>query len=320
MPRGDKTRAAAAAVGGGGVVTRAALRAAGISPRLAEREAAAGRWMRGATGIYVPHPPPALRADLVQVARAHVGGRFLVSGLLPLAELRLRWLPPVAGIHVLVPDDVRETSGGLVRVSRTGCIGELETWTRLGAHMVDPERAVVDAARYAGSLREARGIVLGAVADRWASVDGLREQLSRCRRNGSGYARRAVLDAERGCASPPEAELVDALLGRGVPFLVNPEVRVDGVLVGFPDVWIVGTAVTGEVESVERHGELDDRTATYDRHETFTAVGLEPVHLSVRRIRRPGSDAAAYLLARAAGCAKPVPAGLTVTPRGPLLS
>lgn len=301
-------------------MTRSALRTAGISPRLAEREAAAGRWFRAAEGIYLPHPPPASRPDLVRAAAEHVDGRFVVSGLLPLAELGLRWLPPVAGIHVLVPDEVRQTTSGLVRVGRTGSFDDLSTWTRYGADMVEPERAVVDAARYAASLREARGIVLGAVADNWASAGALGEHLARCRRNGSALARRAILDAERGCASPPEAELVDSLVGRGVPFLVNPEMRVAGMRVGFPDVWIVGTAVTGEVESVERHGQLDDQTATYDRHEGFVAAGLEPVHLSVKRIRRRDSDAASYLLHRAATSTRPAPAGLTVVPKGPVLS
>ena len=142
--------------------------------------------MRGAQGLYLPHAPPATAQDVVRLATEHVEGRLVVTGVLPLAELGLRWLPRVSGIHVLVPDAVRSTSSGLVRVTRTACIDELGTWTRYGAAMAETERAVVDAARYAGSLREARGIVLAAVADGWASVEGLQANLAQCRRNGSG--------------------------------------------------------------------------------------------------------------------------------------
>jgi hypothetical protein len=180
------------------------------------------------------------------------------------------------------------------------------------------ERAVVDAARRAGSRRDARGIVLGAVADRRASVAGLDAVLAACRRNGSALARRAIRDAERGCASPPEAELVDALLPLRRPFLVNPELWCDGVKLGSPDVWLLGGAVGGEVESVERHEGDEQAESTYDRHERFAAEGVELVHLSVARIRRDPRAAAAHYLARASAGPRP-PRGLVVLPRGPVL-
>lgn len=253
MGRGDRTRAAAAACGSGRIVTSAHLRTVGISRRLAEREVSAERWQRGARGIYLPRPGPPEPGDLVEAAAAHVEGPHVVTGLLVLAELRLRWLPPVADVHVLVPDSVRRRSSHCVRMTRTNDFAHLQTWSRYDARMAHPTRAIVDAARFASNLREARGIVLGAVADGWAVPADLLAILDAGQRNGSGIARRAILDAVRGCASPPEAELVDALVGRGVAFLVNPQLWMDGVLLGSPDVWLVGSAVAGEVESAERH-------------------------------------------------------------------
>jgi hypothetical protein len=301
------------------VVTVDQLRAAAVCPRFAERCVQRREWQRPARGVYVLHNRALTPWELALVATAYVGGRGLVTGLIPLHLLRLPWLPDVATAHVLVPEHVRCSSSGRVRVSRVTHWGAVDAWSMSGVRLASAERAVVDAARAAPSLREVRGIVLGAVRQRKAEVAQLRTVLDGGRRNGSALVRRALVDAERGCASPPEGELVDDLVGLGVPFLVNPEFWIDGVLLGSPDVWIVGTAVTGEVESVERHGEDEQQTATYDRHERFVAAGFEPVHPSVPRIRRPGVEAASYLLARARACPKPVPAGLVVKPRGPEL-
>jgi hypothetical protein len=165
-------------------------------------------------------------------------------------------------------------------------------------------------------------VVLGAVADNWADVSDLRQILDSTQRNGSGLGRRALLDAERGCASPPEAELVDALVGCGQPFYVNPQLLLEGRLLGSPDVWLPGLGLGGEVESQERHGSDEDTETTYDRHERMAAPGIELIHLSVRRIRRDVGEAAAHLLARAQRRARlphREPAGLVVVPRGPLL-
>ncbi len=205
-------------------------------------------------------------------------------------------------------------------VVRPTC-AQLETWTRDGHRLAPVARAVVDGARGL-SLRDARGVVLGAVADRWADADDLRAHLDATQRNGSGLVRRAVVDAARGCASPPEAEVVDRLLGCGLPFYVNPELRLDGRRLGLPDIWFLGLGLGGEVESQERHGEDEQVESTYDRHERMTSCGIGLVHLSVRRIRRDPGAAAEHLVRQAvarkwSGAGEP--AGLVVVPRGPLL-
>jgi hypothetical protein len=177
----------------------------------------------------------------------------------------------------------------------------------------------VDAARGLSSLRDVRGVVLGARGSRVVTPDRLRAVLDAGQRNGSALVRRAIVDAERGCASPPEAELVDAMLGRGVPFLVNPELWLDGLLLGSPDVWLVGSGTAGEVESAERHDGAQDRENTYDRHERFTAAQVQLAHLSVRRIRADVNEAVEHLLQRHR-TGPPEPPGLVAVPRGPVLS
>lgn len=309
---------------GRGVLGLRDLAARGVSADSAEREVRSGRWQRGAAGVYVTHADPLSDAERVLVAREHAGAGGVVTGGVVLRALGVRWVPASDDVHVLIPQGTRTRSSGIVRVIRTRELDAIETWSRWGTGVVNPERAVYDASRAAGSLRDVRGLVLGAVSDGWATVDGLGALLTSGQRNGSAHLRRAVADAERGCASPPEAEVVDELVGCGLPFYVNPAVLVGGRLVGYPDLWAVGLGVGGEVQSKERHGTVADEESTFDRDERFGSHGLDLVHLSVRRIRRDPREAASRFLVRARERAawapdRREPPGLEVRPRGPLL-
>jgi hypothetical protein len=300
------------------IVTSAGLALLDVPNDRAEGEVLAKRWQRGARGIYLTHPDPPTDRELCQVARAHVGEDFIVTGLVVLRALELPWLPNDPRIHVLVPPDSRRSSSTLIRVTRTSSYDRLTTWVQYGCRFADPARATLDAARGVSALREARGVVLGAVAQGCSSVVDLTTLLEAGQRNGSGMVRRAISDAARGCASPPEAELVDGMVGRGVPFYVNPELWHHGVLLGSTDVWLAGTGSGGEVESQERHGDAIGVENTYDRHERFAAAGVNLVHLSVARIRRDVGEATDYLLRRARS-GPPAPPELLVLPKGPLL-
>jgi hypothetical protein len=300
------------------VVTVAALKAAGLCTRWASRQARNGRWQCLARGTYVVHARPVGDLTLAHAGAAYAGPTGVVTGLVPLRMLGLRWLPASDQVHVLVPDEVRLVSSRRVRLTRTLAIEELLTWNRAGVSFAPVERAVLDAARHIPTLRDVRGVILGAVADGHTDAEELQQLVAASQMNGSALVRRAIRDAARGCASPPEAELVDALVGCRQPFLVNPEVWCNGVLVGKPDVLFVGRAVTGEVESVERHDSEADRESTYDRHERFARHGLDPAHVSVGRIRRDVHEAVRHLLGRVADGGA-WPAGLVVVPCGPLL-
>jgi hypothetical protein len=299
------------------VISSAGLAIVGVPNDFAERKVREEQWQRGARGVYLTHADVPTDAELCEVARAHVGDELIVTGSVVLRAMRLPWLPADPQIHVLVPAEMRRTSSSLVRVTRMTAYDELATWGG-DPRFADPARAIVDAARAAKSIREVRGIVLGAVGLKRCTVPDLSRQLEAGQRNGSALVRRGVMDATRGCASPPEAELVDALVGRGQPFYVNPQLWLDGAFLGSPDVWLVGTGTGGEVESQERHGDAAGVENTYDRHERITTPGLQLVHLSVGRIRRNVSEAATHLLTRAAA-GPAAPAGLEIRPVGPLL-
>jgi hypothetical protein len=301
-----------------GVLALPTLVEAGLCPRWAARQARRGCWQCLARGIYVVHDGPISDLTYAHAGAAYAGPTGIVSGLVPLRMLGLRWLPTVGSVRVLVPDHVRRPDSRRVALTRTTGLDQLAHWNRGGVTLAPPDRAIIDASRDLSDLREIRGVVLGGVDDGHASAADLRSVLDAGQRNGSALTRRAIRDAERGCASPPEAELVDALIGCGQPFLVNPEVWFGDILVGRPDVHFLGRAGTGEVESEERHGSLEDRESTYDRHERFVGYGCEPTHISVRRIRTDVSEAAGHLLSQVRDSG-PWPATLRVVPRGPVL-
>lgn len=292
-------------------------------PHAAGRRARSGSWQRIACGIYLPHNDAPTDRELAAAALEYAGPRALLTGFIAARAMQLRWVPPTGGAQVLVPADVRRRPQPLVTVRRTAQFDRLRPWAWCGLPTAPPARVVLDAALAASSLRDTRGIVLGAVADRRVTTSELRELLAQEPRNGTAAVRRSLRDAEVGAASPPEAECVDALHGCGVPFLVNPEVWVGERLVGVPDGWFVGLGAGWEMDSRERHAAEDTFDATLARHDAFGGYGLALAHLTPTRLRRdpPAAADAVLSVARARLLLPPdfrEPPGLRVVPRGPL--
>lgn len=314
-----------------GVLSAQELRAARVDMSVVARLVHAGAWTCLWRGMYLcgAHPVgPLVRAHAaVKHARARPDNRRpqpapVLSGLTGAQALGLRWVPEHERAQVLVGPRVQRRSNEQVLVRRTEDVASISTWNWGGVAVADAARLVVDGARECRSLRDVRGLVLGAVADGRTCPEELLALLDAGAVAQTAWARRAVFDAQRGAASPPEAELVDGLLGCGHPFYVNPEVRVQGRFVGHLDVYLVGTGVGGEVDSKERHGQQESLDDTLVRHERASTNGLSLVHVTPGRYR---DDPAAFLgrlfakVAERRSRGLGEPAGLAVIPRGPLL-
>lgn len=314
-----------------GVVSARELRAAGVDLSVVLRLVAAGRWSRLWRGMYLAaaHPAgPLVRAhaavkhaDQRQAGARAVPGAVL-TGLVAARHLGMRWVPATTRVQLLVGPTVQRRSNPQVLVRRAADVSAIQTWSWDGLPVADPARLVVDGTRECQSLRDVRGLVLGAVADGHAGIVDLLALLDAGAVGGTAWARRAVQDAHRGAASPPEAELVDGLIGCGHPFYVNPEVRLHGRFAGYIDVYLVGTGVGAEMDSKERHGEQESLDDTLGRHESATSAGLSLVHVTPTRYRVDPAAYHARLFAevsdrrlRRLG----EPAGLEVVPRGPML-
>ena len=327
-----------------GVVLAADLRLAGADPDTV-RQAIRTRWQVPVRGVYVLHRNSLSDVELARVALAHAGPQAVLTGGLVARRAGLRWLPELEGAMALVPAQVRRRgSEGLVLVRRCADLHDLDVEVVSGMPMAPMPQVVVDtcrqliairqtslgaasSARYRevwedSLLRDIRGVVLGAVADKHCTADQVLARVDAGAMRDSRLLRRACTDAARGAASPPEAELVDSLLETGVPFYCNVEVWRGDVLVAVLDVYLVGTGVGGEMESEEAHGESSLLDATLLRHARVERVGITLRHVTPRRHR---ADPAAFrdelfAVARARiaeGLADP--AGVRLVPRGPLL-
>jgi hypothetical protein len=245
----------------------------------------------------------------------------VVTGLLAARALDLPWVPDSTHVHVLVGEDVRRPSYPQVTVRRCWDLEAVDTWSLLGARTADATRAVYDGTRECASLRDVRGLVLGGVNEGVTTKD-LTTLLDEGAVGGTAWARRAVLDAERGCASPPEAEAVDAMIGCGWPFYVNPDLYLDGVFLCRPDLFLVGTGSGGELDSVQEHVASQAKLAdTLNRH-TAAARSIDLLHRTPAQLREDPPRMVRELIAQAQdrlsrGLGDP--AGLEIRPRGPLL-
>ena len=339
------TLATALGEGTHGVMTAPQLRAAGAQP---EAVAAALRrhWQAPVRGIYLPHRRLLTDVELAHVALAHGGPDAVVTGLLVARADGLRWLPDdVAGAMVLVPPEIRRLSfEDLLLVRRCSALPGMPTRSWEGLPVAPPARVVVDtcrqllvarrarvhplASREPGGwfetwcLRDVRGVVLGAIADGYCTAREVTALLDGGPRRDSALLRRALRDARRGAASPPEAELVDGLLECGVTFACNVELWDGDVLVAVLDVHLIGTGVGGELDSKEAHGRADLLDATLQRDRRVSRHGIELLHVTPTRYRSDPARFHEQLFATARDRLRRGlgdPPGLRLAPRGPVL-
>ena len=315
-----------------GVVSADELRAAKADMTVLPRLLSGGDWTRLWRGMYLTAAHPPGQVVLSQAAIKHAAlrhrdargaARPVVTGLAGARALGLRWVPDGQRVQVLVGPDVQRGSNEHVLVRRAADLETVPTWNWGGLPVANAARLVVDGARECRSLRDVRGLVLGAIADGQTAPDDVLALLHIGAVGGTAWARRAVRDAQRGAASPPEAELADDLLGGGWPFYVNAEVWIDGAFVCVLDVYLVGTGVGGELDSRERHEEPDALDDTLQRHDRAGRRGLALVHVTPNRYRADPAAFHARLFQavadrRRSGLGEPH--GLVLRPRGLLLS
>jgi hypothetical protein len=301
-----------------GVVTSGQLRAAGVDLELPRREG----WLRLADGLWLVHDDPT--DEQLMVALGLYAPGALPSGRLACRWLGLRHAPDQVGGEALVQHGRTLLGGPLLRLRQSRRMPSVvEHRSRT---VVPAVRAVADAGRWTSSLRDVRAVVLAALADRRVELDELRKEVDAGARRTSGRLQRSLQDWDRGARSAPEAEAADALLAlpglRPAAFLLNPEIWLDGHLLGSPDGWLVEAGLGWEMDSVEFHGDADDLDATFSRHLRFSDAGLELLHATPARMRAGRQAWASDVVARATRRVDEgwtVPSGLTVVPRGPVL-
>jgi hypothetical protein len=320
------------------VLTAEALRAAGATRSVIYEARRRGTLqdLPGVEGIYVLGVEPYDDVVRMHAAATLAGPEAIITGLWGARVHGLPWVP--AGGACMVRIDAahkRRGSEGFVSVCRTNTMERIETVDVHGLRIAAAAQCVIDAARQVQSdpatrrplapdleLRAVRGLVLGAIAQGRCTPEQLEAVLGQGSIRWTAKIRRALTDAARGAASPPEAELVDGLLPYGIPFYCNVEVWFWGRLIGVLDVLLVGTRVGGEMDSRQEHGDEDQLDATLLRDGTFKDVGFDLRHVTPTRYRRDPEAFHQLLIALAqaqVAAGLGLPDGIELRPRGPLL-
>jgi hypothetical protein len=313
-----------------GVVTRAALIAAGVDHKLPSIEVAARRWSVMAPGVYLTRPGPPSPRQLAHAAVLHAGPGCAVTGVVGCLLLQVAGLTSAARVTVLVPHDSKVVSTPRIKVQRSRA--PVET-TRIPQGLgMQPlpvaalDVCVADAIRSCGDLGDARRTAVVCLRDRrldWSRV----ERHAHRRGPGAGHLRQVVQDVADGVRSPAEGFLHDTVLRlarrrRFPPYLLNPDVHLNGVLLGSPDLYVPGLGLGHEQDSREWHGEEHLLDATLLRHDLWRKAGLALDHVTPARFRDE-TDACLATLREAVEerrqLAVPEPPGLVVLGRGPLL-
>lgn len=313
-----------------GVVTRAALLEAGVDHKLPSVEVAARRWSLLAPGVYLSRSGPPTSRQLGYAALLHAGPGCAITGVVGCLLLRVAGLTSAARVTVLVPHDSKVVSTSRIKVQR--CRGPVEATQLpqgrelLAVPVAALDVCVADAIRSCGEVGDARRTATLCLRDRrldWALV----ERQAHRRGPGAGHLKQVVRDVADGVRSPAEGFLNDVVLPLArrrlfPPYLLNPDVHLDGVLLGSPDLFVPGLGVGHEQDSREWHGEEHLLDATLLRHDVWRKAGLALDHVTPSRFR-DDTDACLATLLEAIDerrrLAVPEPPRLVVLARGPLL-
>jgi len=236
-------------------------------------------------------------------ALLHAGPRSVISSL-----SAAHWYGVTAAahpfVHVLAPASQHPSSTAFVVVRRTHR-PDPTPW-RCGPLLVaSPARAVVDAARDAGSAVAAQAIVGEAVHRRLVTHDTLRAALEGGAFAASARARRAVAEAAAGASSVPVGELQRLVRSSRAlpPVWLTPALRgPDGGRLATPDAWFDPVGVAVQV-SFRRPSSTTDQDVTVVTEGLLAEQGVTVLAVTPEAIRLRGECVRAALeqaVARAA--------------------
>lgn len=252
-----------------------------------------------------------------RAALLHAGPRAQLAGRTAVLGHGLRSLRPDGRVHVLAPHDTQPSTTGFVVVTRTLRL----PGPRLldGLPTVPLPRAVVDAARTLGTLREVRALVAEPVQARRVRLQDLVDELAAGHSAGSRLVRVALAEVGAGVRSTTEAELRVLLRGSALLRHARWDVRlVDlrGRWLADVDAYLEDAGLAVESDSRAWHLSPEDWEATMARHARLAGAGVQVVHVPPQRHRRtPGLVVAELEQAYRAALRTGPASGARVAPR-----
>lgn len=163
-------------------------------------------------------------------------------------------------------------------------------------------RAVADAARELGSLRQVRAVTADAVQRRCCRLAELAEELAHAPMRGSAWLRQALAEVADGVRSVAEADLRDLIMRSGLPRpMFNARLFAGERFLGAVDAWWPDAGVAAEVDSREWHLSPEDWERTVVRHTRMGRYGILVQHFTPRLIRHEPGQVVADLRAALQG-------------------
>lgn len=188
----------------------------GITRRRIEREVAQGMWQRPTPRTVLTLPINPAPEHLRMAAVLELGPHAVLGGIGSLMESG--WTGEDAGhTDIIVPRRANLSGRSIPRWIRP-------RYAIAGSTLVDPvprtspQHAVIDAASWARSDREAAFLILSTVQQRITTVDALTDALDKRRRiSRLALIRDVVCEARAGISSIPEREFARACADRHLP-------------------------------------------------------------------------------------------------------
>jgi hypothetical protein len=291
------------------VITRAQALSLGLSPSQIRHRIRpdGGPWQCLVPGVYLAATGTPTQRQLEIAALRRAGPGSALTGIAALRHHGLR-VPERGPYTVLVPASQCRRSHGFVRVWPTTRMPEF-VMADGAVRFTRAARAVADASRELGSLREVRAVTADAVQRNCCQLADLTEELAQAPRRQSSWLRQALEEVADGVRSVAEGDLRDLIIRAGLPRpMFNARLFAGDRFLGAVDAWWPDAGVAAEVDSREWHLSPEDWERTLARHTRMGAYGIVVQHFPPRRIHtEPEQVVAAIRSALAAGRGRPAP-------------
>ena len=274
-----------------GLLTRAQLRAGGVTSSALRWRLGRGWWL-ALPSVVAINVGALTTAQKLVAALLEAGENAVVTGHHACWWHGLTNTRVDRPVEVLVPMNHSARATGFLLVRRTRR-PDAHPLRRPALMVASRPRAVIDAARSATSDDEALALVLEATQRRLVTLPRLEHEVEASAIRGSARARRVVRAARGGAWSVPENELLRLCASSKVlpPAYPNPELEsaAGGALIS-PDVWFDDIGLAAMVHSRTFHLRDEDWEGTVERDGELTANGVIVVGFTARTIRRDGQS------------------------------
>jgi hypothetical protein len=268
-----------------------ALRCGMTVDQMQWRIRAGGPWQRLLPGVYLAATGTPTRVQTEIAALRYAGPGSALTGTASLRRHGVR-VPESKALTVLIPSGRVRENRSFVRVWPTVRMPEF-VMADGAVRFTQAARAVADASRELGSLREVRAVTADAVQRRACRLDQLIEELASAPMRGSAWLRRALAEVADGVRSVAEGDLRDLIIQARLPQpLFNPRLYLGRTFLAQPDAWWPEAGVAAEVNSREWHLSPEDWERTQARQALMGRHGIIVLPFTPRQVRTEAATVA----------------------------